>query len=602
MFKRLGSVAVLFLPLLAPAALVQSSQSVVLTKGWNAFYLTVAPTGTASQVFADWPVDYVAAYDQAAFQETRQYSGTDSTEGATAGGYRVWHRDDPGASSLNGIAANTVYVCFAKEAMAARLVYGRPMAPRVTWHASSPDASMNLVGISVSEPTALGEYFDGLDVGNTTYKQFYGTDPAAPKQAIFSPDKALPSGTVLVMDSSKVSDWSGVLHVSPVLGVDFGTNDTLSVVQVRNDGARARTVSLSLDTGSAARSGDLPPVPTGLQVKDVSTTLAAATNRWTAFTPAQPFAKRLEPGETLVLQLALDRTRLLGPEGTYYGGLLNVVDTDGGSHMKVQLPVEAIGDGCASAATAWPQGMWLATAELDTVTGFGRPRVETNRTETVTNIVDAATGRTVLVTNVHQEVTTSSPITEARAGGRMKVRLPLFVDRHGEMTMLQRFWYGRDAEGRLHVLSGSETSDVPLGHAKRVSTASLPTDFGKKTAVSGTFGTTATFTFTVDEKSPVNPMIHPFHPQHDGKGFDFKTPTPSGDVPENYQGRIKPESFSITNTVNFVWAESTGTAWNPDETLKGRLIWELGGVRHEGTLRASGPFVMKRISAATLEK
>ena len=580
---------------------VESSQSVALVKGWNAIYLTVAPTGTASEVFADWPVDYVAAYDQAAFLETRQYSGTDSTEGTATGGYRVWHRDDPGASSLNGVAANTVYMCFAKEAMSARRVYGRPLAPRVTWHVSSPDVSMNLVGLTVTEPAALSEYFNGLDVGGTTYKQFYGTDPAAPKQAVFSPSQTLSTGSVVVMDAAKVSDWSGVLHVSPVMGVDFGTNDTLSVVQVRNDGAVERTVSVTLSGGSANRLDDIPPVPTGLMVKDISTTLAAATNKWTSFTPSMPFAKRLEPGETLVLQLALDRKQLQGAEGTYYGGLLDIVDEDGGSHMKVQLPVEAT-SGAATDSGVWPQGIWLATAELDTVTSIGRAHLTTNTTVTVSNVLDTATGIISVVTNVKERVFMSSPVTEETAGGRMKVRLPLAVAADGKMTLVQRFWYGRDADGKLHVIAGSETSDVPLGHAKRVSTASLPTDFGKKTAVSGTFGTTATFTFTVDEKSPVNPMVHPFHPQHDGKGFDFKTSAPSGDVLENYQGRIKPESFSITNTVNFVWAESAGTAWNPDETLKGRLIWELDGVRHEGTLRASGPFVMKRISAAALEK
>lgn len=585
----------------ATAGSVMSSQKVSLTKGWNAFYLTVSPTGTADQVFADWPVDFVAAYDAAAFQETRQYSALGSMEGTAVGGYRTWHRVEKGASSLLGVPANTVYVCFATNALSTRL-YGCPTAPRTTWHVSSTNESLNLVGLSTSAPTALRDYFDGLDVGAASFRQFYGTDPAEVKQHTVYDSQSFGEGSVVLVDSSKVSDWSGVLNVSPVSGVDFGTNGTMAAVQIRNDGAKARTVQLALSVGSAARLEDSPPVPAGLQIKDVSTATAAATNAWLSFIPSAPVVKRLEADETWTLRLALDRSQLTGPAGTYYGGLLQITDEDGGSNMKVVVPVEAIGDGGASAATAWPKGIWLATAELDTVTFVGVPVTVTNETMSISNAIDQATGAHVIITNHHREVVSSNPMTEIAAGGKMKVRLPMFVDRSGDMTLLQRFWYGRDANGELHVIAGSEKSDAPLSDARRVSTAFLPTDQVKIPAASGAFGTTATFPFVVAETSNVNPMRHALHPQHDGKRFDFKTPSPSGDDLENYKGTIKPEAFSVTNTVNFSWSGSTGTAWSPDETLSGRLIWEFGGLRHEGTVRASGPFVMKRISAASLEK
>ena len=134
-------------------ASVQYSQSVELKNGWNAFYLTVAPTETPDAFFADWPVDFVAAYDSSAFLATKQYSAGDSTEGAQKTGYRIWHRGDKGATSLLGLAANTVYLCFATNAMPAKTVYGVPAAPRISWHASASDGTMNLVGLSVSEPT-----------------------------------------------------------------------------------------------------------------------------------------------------------------------------------------------------------------------------------------------------------------------------------------------------------------------------------------------------------------------------------------------------------------------------------------------------------------
>ena len=574
------------------AASVHSSQSVQLTDGWNAIYLTVAPAETPDELFADWPVNFVAAYDQSAFLETKQYSASNTTEGVQKSGYRIWHRGDSGSTSLHGLAANTVYLCFATNAMPEKTVYGVPCAPRVSWHASAADGTRNLIGLSVTDETPISNYFAGVDAGCSEYKQFYGSDAAQPKQGRCSIGEKLGMGNVLVVDATKVSDWSGALYVSPMTGVDFGTNATLAALSVRNDGATSRTVRVSLSGGSAANATDVPPVPPGLKIKDTSTVLASG-SAWTDFTPSAPFEKKLAAGETLTLSLALDRTQLAGA-GTYYGGLLVVTDVDGGSNMRVVVPVEATSDGGAGAQTAWPTGIWLATAELDTVSFVGGEVEVTNRLEGV----DKDTGET----SVEEVVETVKGIRDVAAGGTMKVRLPLVVDRAGDMTLLQRFWYGRDTNGVLHVLSGSETSAVALSSPRRVSTAFLPTDQVKIAAADGVFGKTATFPFVVGEDSNVNPMRHALHPNHDGKRFDFETPSPSGDDLENYKGTVKPELFSISNTVYFTWSDVSGTAWNPEETLKGELTWEFGGLRHEGTVRAKGPFVMKRISAETPEK
>ncbi len=572
------------------------SQRVELRKGWNAFCLTVAPQGSADDFFAEWPVDFVAAYDQAAFLETKQYSSSASSEGLQKSAYRIWHRGDRGSTSLQAPVANTVYLCYATNAMPARTVYGVPCAPRVTWHPSAQsgadDGTMNLVGVSASGETTISAYFEGLDVGNSTCRQFFGLDAAAPKQVVLGGGAKVSSGEALIMDATKVGDWSGVLNVSPVAGVDFGSDASSGLVQVRNDGTKARTVRVSLSAGSAANAQDVPPVPPGLMAKDSSTALSAA-EAWRDFTPSAPFEKRLEAGETLKLSVALDRTRLASA-GTYYGALLVISDVDGGSGMRVVIPVEATSDGGASAATAWPTGIWIASAELDKVSFVGGEVEVTNSVEEI----DKETG----VTNVVESVETVKGIYDVAAGGKMKVRLPLVVDREGNMALLQRFWYGRDSSNALHVISGSQPSDVALSSPRRVSTAFLPTDQVRIAAADGVFGRSATFPFVVSETSGVNPMRHALHPQHDGKRFDFATPSPSGDDFANYSGTVKPESFSISNTVYFSWSETSGTAWQPEETLRGDLVWEFGGLRHEGTVRARGPFVMKRISSATPEK
>lgn len=589
------------------AAGVQSAQTVTLRPGWNAFYLEVAPEESPDELFADWPVRSVSAYDQSAFLETRQYSGGESTEGTRPTGYLVWRRGaDAGLTSMIGLGANTVYLAFNTNAVGAAVftttVYGRPRAPRVSWHPSSDGDAQNLVGLSLVGGVAsgVGEYFDGLNGTGDSFHAYriWGSDELKPSLSEVFPSEPLSNGQVLAMTSTKVSDWSGVIRVSPVGGVDFGKTESLAFVDLKNESSRPRTVRLSLAAGSARKLIEVPPVPTGLMIRTTSD------GEWCEFTPSAPQTVELDADETCRVALALDRTKLNGPADLRYGAVLSVSDdTPGGSGFRASVPVEATGDGGASAESAWPKGIWLATAELDTVTFIGPPEVETNRDDVVIGVfTNAVTGLPEVMTNVYERPVIVSPQSEVAAGGRMKVRLPMYVAGDGTMTLLQRFWYGRDTEGRLHVISGSEASDVPLVGHQRVSTAFLPTDQVKIPAGSGAFGATATFPFVVSETSNVNPMRHALHPQHDGKGFDFRTPSPSGDDLANYALTVKPESFSITNTVNFAWDPSQGAAWNPAETLGGTLIWEFGGLRHEGTVRARGRFAMKRISSATLEK
>ena len=605
-FRKAVAAMALAVSVNAGAESVMMSQQVTLQQGWNAFYLEVAPTNAPAAVFGDWPVKAVSAYDQSAYLETKQYSGTGSTEGTTSPGYTVWRRgDDEGLSSMVAVKANTIYLAYNTNSTEyTATLYGRPRAPRITWHPSSTNLTMNLVGLSVAngKTTTLGDYFSGLDSGNVSYYAYtiWGTDESTPKYAqVYNTTQNLSGGAVLAMTATKTSDWSGVLSVSPADGIDFGTDESMSILEVANASATNREVRIELGTGVAPELNDLPPVPQGLMIKDITTTIDSLTNAWTEFTSTAPFKKTLAAGETLKLALAVDRTKTAGPAGTYYGGLLTIADeTADGSNFRAVIPVELTSDGGVSAESAWPKGIWLAQGELDTVTFFGDPVTVTNRAEAVTNSVDG-------VTNTVETVEKTYPTTQVASGGKFPVRLPMYVDREGKMTLLQRFWYGRTAEGELRAFSGNVTSTTnTLYSVRRVSSAVLPADQVEIAAQSdGVFGASATFPFTVAETSAVNPLRHPFHPQHDGyAGVTFDKAAPSGDDFNNYLSTVKPELFSITNRINFAWNEPSGTAWNPDEKLTGKLTWELDGVRHEGTIIMKGNFTMKRVSSATIER
>ena len=581
---------------------VKVAQTIKLVQGWNAVYITVAPDETADEIFRTWPVEKVGVYDPAAFLTTKQYSQSGSTEGMTPEGFRMWYRDDPGLSRFKRIAANTVYVCLVTNSCGwTGTVYGRPSAPRITWHPSSTNEPMNFVGFSLAadQKVTLENYFNGLDVGNVTYSYVLGGGDTS--KFALGPATGMTSfsnGCVVVMTASKVSDWSGVLNVSPMSGLDFSTNGTYRSLLVRNDSAKPRLVSFELGSGAAAKEGDVPP-----QLQEEFLLLrdeTVSTNGWIRFSTTQPFQKEIAAGETLELTFALDRTKIPGDAGTYYGSILTIKDiTADGSHMRVSLPVEVTSDGGVASEYAWPKGVWLAAGELDAVS-FVEPTAD------------------------------GFDLTPVPAGGKMKVRLPLYVAEDGTMKLLQRFIHGTDADGRTHVYSAREESEypVPIGDAKRVSSSVLPIDepvigvyettnvfevvvtngtevtTNEVTTVTtnGAFGTTATFAFTVGERSSVSPFRHAFHPSHDGLKWDFKTETPSGDNFYNYVSTVKPETFSVVNRVTFAWDESSGAAWVPEERLSGVLTWELDGVRHEGTLRMTGRFTMRRITDATLDK
>ena len=547
---------------------VEMEQSISYAKGWNLVYVKVAPNKSADELFKDWPVETVSLYDPAAYLDTKQYSAEDTTEGTARNVMRTWRRGNPGASGFASVPADSILM-FKASAAGSCTIVGTPCAPRVSWHPTSSGAPRNYVGISTWGSVALADYFSGSGVLVSDCAMIWGNGDVPQQAAIFN-GQQLSDGMALVVSASRPSDWSGVLHVSPRSGIDFGIEGAKAELEIRNDGETARTVKVTL---AHAKGGIVPPL--GLHVRDA---VSAITNGpWAVFSDSAPIEAFLAAGETRNLQFALDRLKLAGPSGTVSGAILDIRDEDGGSKMRVTVPISATSDGGASSEYAWPKGVWLAAAELDKVSFFLTKEGE------------------------------SAPETEnagvCPAGGKMKVRLPLYVDADGKMTLLQRFWYGRDTNGVLRAYSGAvKTSDVPLYDVKRVSSASLPADQPVvATAPVGSFGGTARFDFTVGEKSNVNPMRHAPHPRHDGLTADYLAETPSGDDLSNYTGTVKPEAFSVTNRIEFAWDEHDATSWNPEETLSGSIKWEFDGIRHEGTIRAQGRFSMRRLSPVTVK-
>jgi hypothetical protein len=126
----------------------------------------------------------------------------------------------------------------------------------------------------------------------------------------------------------------------------------------------------------------------------------------------------------------------------------------------------------------------------------------------------------------------------------------------------------------------------------RISAVCLPTE----TPVIGASGEN-TFSFTVAGDGATSLLRHPYHPQHDGLRWDFKTRAPDGDDVYNYKSDVKPETFSVKNEIKLEYSYGDSVAqWNPQYEFSGTCQWSLSGLRHDGVIVLSGPMVIKRVS------
>jgi hypothetical protein len=126
----------------------------------------------------------------------------------------------------------------------------------------------------------------------------------------------------------------------------------------------------------------------------------------------------------------------------------------------------------------------------------------------------------------------------------------------------------------------------------RISAVCLPTE----TPVIEASGEN-TFVFTVAGDGATSLLRHPYHPQHDGLRWDFKTRAPDGDDVYNYKSDVKPETFSVQNEIKLEYSYGESVAqWSPQYEFSGTCKWALTGLRHDGVIMLSGPMAIKRVS------
>ena len=543
-------------------------QRITLTPGWNAVYISVAPQAGADELFKNWPVQSVSAYRSSETVGTEQLPGGLTGEYTANLPFGVWTREVPVASTLPQIPADTILVCFnTNQAPYEVVLRGQPMAPRITWRPSPPDKVIyNYVGVRLAGEVTAADYFAGAKIIHPVLK-LGGMQEAHP--IAFNPQRGatpwkLTDGTVVLVRTEKVSDWSGPLHVFPQDGVHFGTDEDTAQVEIRNDGTEPKTVQFDF-----VRSKGEMLIPT-LQWKDLSNLFS--TNRWVQLEP--PLVKTLQTGEVWRVGLAVDRRQFPSSvQGERFGGVLKITET-GGTHMKVDLPcsvdVAKIPDGFKQPPGRWPVGLWEGYAELNQVSRWSNGKSSDG----------------------------------LPAGGRMRIRLLIHVDEDGDAYLLQRVTVGavKDEDGIPQQALFGPRAQIPtdFGSLTRISCAALPIGLGILPSRAGSFlggpNSELVFSYRIGENDPSNPFHHTLHPHFDGLKADFKTPAPSGEDFENYIGAVKPERFPIGGEIGLAFDQTQDTPWEPVETATGRVRWIYTGVRREGPLRADGTFKISRIS------
>jgi len=541
-------------------------ETVTVAKGWNAVYIESTPESPgAAAFFADLSVTKASCYLSSVYASTAQLAGDGKEISQKPVSHLVYDLHDEVNSTLKNIVGGQCYFLYATNA-AEKTFLGVPQLPHVSWQASAGGfATFAPVSAPKGESVLSTTYFGEGPCGAThagAPQAAWGTDPVAPSIGplnAFNRKPKVEGGKVYAFESDVAGEWPGVIDVATDIGgFDFSDGVAKVGVTVRNAGTQEREVRLSL--ADSAREGDARPqlylyIPPG----------AASRSSWTQFASTNAV---LSAGESRTFIFQCDKSAMT--DGVNYAAVLAVEDLSG-TKMRVRLPVSAAKDAAREGVGAYPAGLWIGQAQVMQVSD-----VEGNL---------------------------------KNAGGAMKGTLLLHVDGSGRMTLLQRVAVAQvqDEDGAWRTALYRDLGDVPRGtSARRVSsvfidTANRATQAGANTDASASeFGREATFRFTVGERSKENPFRHAWHPDHDGRKADYSADSPSGDVPANFIGSIKPESFSVTNQIAFVWADDNGRSTysrTPEETTFGRLDWKLTGLtKHPIMMR--GLFTLKRVSDA----
>ena len=562
------ALAALFAASAPDASASHVRETMTLSKGWNAIYLESTPDEAACDVFFNGsPVERVASYHSDAYSSTRQIADDGTVIAQKPLSYYVWVPGDPDASTMTALSGGRVYLIYSagdwtkKGADGEDGFLGVPAAPQQTWRATSGETGfMNLAGVSMDPGTTVPakSYFGEGPFGTASgvAYQVGGSKAAEPtflSLGITSPAKVT-GGKAYALTAATDGDWPGVIGFSGPASVAFDTGDFASVT-LKNFGTTNRTFSVKI-IGSKASEEQFP---LGLKrgVKDEK-----GDESWVDVEKDVSWQVSLAPDALATLKFAIERADLVA--GTTYAAVMQI-DDDGGSQMRVRIPV-TVADKDAD-EVAFPTGLWAGYVQMEAVSSL-------------TNEMPTA------------------------AAGKLKMNILVHVDADGKARLLQRVAAGVDSTGKLRLFGDLAAAKAECENPRRLSTVmmSVTTPSVDASEVGKVFGEQLQFDWTVDAEARDNPFRHAWHPDHDGMTADYSGKVASGDDLSNYVNPVKPELWSVTNSLSLSWIKPNTPIdefdfeHNPEETTSGYATWTVGGLLSGGPIKSLGVFYLKRIA------
>ena len=555
------------------ASAAHISETMTLEKGWNAIYLESTPTSAVCEdFFAGAPVTRVASYQSEAYSDTRQIADDGTSIDQKPISYYVWLPNDEVASTMTALVGGNVYVIYATNSWS-KTFFGVPAAPRQMWRATADEDTgfMNIVGVSIAsgETVNVKAYFGEGPFGTASgvaYK-IAGTKTAAPtflSLGIGAKSK-VQGGKAYALTATKDGDWPGVIGVQGS-GVDFGSSANYASIMVRNCGTTNHTFRFTMvpSDDAAATGEELPPISRALPRADI-----LGEQPYTNIDANVSWTVDLAADEHTDLVFSLDRSKLV--DGKEYGAILVIEDTSA-SKMRVRLPITVSASEPAE-TVKFPVGLWSGYIQMETVSRLD----DTNK-------------------------------TPVKAGGTLKMSVMMHVAPDGAVKLLQRVSAGVDTNGTPRLFRELESVPAEVENARRYSTVMMSIDNPVVEKTSGVFGESLVFDWTVAERASDNPFRHAWHPDHDGKKADYSGSAPSGDDLGNYAYTVKPELWSITNSMEFSWHKNNNPdadidfSWTPSEKTAGFVTWTVSGLTAKEPIVSLGVFVLQRaIKAAEVE-
>ena len=531
--------------LLTTAAQAQwVQQTVSLTNGWNAVYLTVQPYPQDVETqMAGLPIR--AVHRCARVFSVEQFSSSSGSPLDRAAEWLVWYPPDSPHHVVNTLSAflgGTAYLieCYGDQAV--WTVTGYPVAPRIAW---VPDA-LNFVGlpVNVTNQPAFAAFFRGASGIDLT------PDPSGGK--VF---EVLPSGEQLDISSltatykiqageaywvwaNGISDYTGPIKIQmPLSGLHFNGDQSLLSFSVRNDSESNRAVTVRLKPSA--------PPPAGMPSKIGDVPLLYFDQGedghygWTAFTLDSVLQSTVASNEECVFTLAADRSGM-SAHGTNetWQSILEVTDDAG---TLVRVPVSATWSEDDPYDALWPEGLWVGSVSV--------------------------TGVSYVATN---GVTAPLPVSSA-----FTFRLILHQGSDGVLRLLQQVIMAWDSEHEHYDLWVSESVPGGVEEASRISSAVFPPLLS--VVMSGSLFSTCSGTFTLAADDPCNPWRHVFNPNHN-----------------TVENSLRIEN-TITLTPEAPEENMDGAAlWKPEETMEGIFSQEIRGLRKQA-VTLSGTYEIQRV-------